>query len=157
MPFSVHYVTKLEPKLQYKGGFCLRSLITASKVWHAYTAKCWDYYGFKMSLPLDFHLQLSPIPVYFSFLHLYFFDPSITRLFLRKYSWPWVVEQDFHQNFLDRSTLHGLHDCAHFLFLLNGLKDLTNALCKVVCDYTSSTREVVPHRWPLCTVHVWMG
>ena len=37
-------------------------------------------------------------------------------------------------------------------YFFYGLKDLTNALCKVVCDYTSSTREVVPHGW-LCTVH----
>ena len=47
------------------------------------------------------------------------------------------MEQDFHQNFLDRSTLHGLHDCAHFFNFIYGLKDLTNALCKVVCDYTT--------------------
>ena len=52
------------------------------------------------------------------------------------------MEQDFHQNFLDRSTLHGLHDCAHFFNFIYGLKDLTNALCKVVCDYTT-----VQGRW----------
>lgn len=63
------------------------------------------------------------------------------------------MEQDFHQNFLDRSTLHALHDCAHFFYFIYGLNDLTNAPCKVVCDYTSSTREVVPHGW-LCTVHL---
>lgn len=35
-------------------------------------------------------------------------------------------------------------------YFFYGLMDLTNALCKVVCDYTSSTREVVPHGW-LCS------
>ena len=53
------------------------------------------------------------------------------------------MEQDFHQNFLDRSTLHALHGCAHFFTSFM----VTNAPCKVVCDYTSSTREVVPHGW----------
>ena len=36
--------------------------------------------------------------------------------------------------------------CSFFYFIY-GLNDLTNAPCKVVCDYTSSTREVVPHGW----------
>lgn len=84
VPFSAHYVAKIQRtttnnyklQLQYKQGFSLWSLITASKVWPAYMAKCWDFYGFKVLLPLDFHLNLSLIPASFSFLDLYFFYPS---------------------------------------------------------------------------------
>ena len=74
-----------EPKLQYKGGFCLWYLITASKVWHAYMAKCWDYYGFfKCYCPLTFTVKLSLIPASFSFLHLYFFLPKFRKIIFKK-------------------------------------------------------------------------
>ena len=68
----------------------------------------------KCYCPLTFTFNYLSFLLLFLFFTCIFFYPNITRLFLRKYRWPWVVEQDFHQNFLDRSTLHGLHDCAHF-------------------------------------------
>ena len=68
----------------------------------------------KCYCPLTFVFNYLSFLLFFLFFTCIFFHPNITRLFLRKYGWPWVVEQDFDQNFLDRSTLHGLHDCAHF-------------------------------------------
>ena len=69
----------------------------------------------KCYCPLTFTFNYLSFLLIFPFFSCnFFFNASITRLFLRKYRWPWVVEQDFHQNFLDKSTLHTLHDCAHF-------------------------------------------
>ena len=68
----------------------------------------------KCYCPLTFTFNYLSFLLLFLFFTCIFFYPNITRLFSRKYRWPWVVEQDFHQNFLDRSTLHALHHCAHF-------------------------------------------